>query len=262
MSPPAKGVGLNFDDIEMRVLVIDDEPIALEKLKAYVQKTPQLELAGACNTAFEAMDLVKEGNIDMIISDINMPDLSGLDFIKTLKDSPMVVFTTAYPEYAVDSYKVSAVDYILKPYGFVEFSRAVNKALELHELRSGESSATPLSNSPEKTPSATARDNDSLFLKVDHRYVRVVMSDIRYIKGFGEYLQVFVEGRALPVVTLSSFASIRQKLRGNFLQVHRSYIVNLDKVQEIERSRLILSGSCAVPVSDSYRSALQQYLEG
>ena len=185
----------------IRTLIIDDEPIALEKLRTYVEKTPQLELIGACDSAFDAMEYVNKGDIDLIITDINMPDLNGLDFVKTLADPPMVIFITAYADYAVESYSVSALDYLLKPYGYVEFCRAVNKAVEAYSLRH----ASPASNEKKE-------DSDSIFFKVDYRYVRVSLADIRYIKGYGEYLQVYVEGERNPIVTLSSFASIKERL--------------------------------------------------
>ncbi|MDE6511240.1 MAG: response regulator, partial [Muribaculaceae bacterium] len=165
----------------IRTLIIDDEPIALEKLRTYTEKTPQLELVGACDSAFDAMEYVNKGDVDLIITDINMPDLNGLDFVRTLKNPPMVIFITAYADYAVESYSVSAVDYLLKPYGYVEFSRAVNKAVEAYALRHASRSVN------EKK-----EDKDSIFFKVDYRYVRVSLADIRYIKGFGEYLQVYV----------------------------------------------------------------------
>ena len=113
----------------LKTLIIDDEPIALEKLRSYVGKVPTLELVGACGNGFEAIDFLSQVDVDLIITDINMPDLNGLDFIKTLSKPPMVIFTTAYSQYAVDSYKVSAIDYLLKPYGFVDFNKAVNTDL-------------------------------------------------------------------------------------------------------------------------------------
>lgn len=233
----------------IRTLVIDDEPIALEKLRTYVEKTPQLELVGACDSAFDAMEYVNKGDVDLIITDINMPDLNGLDFVKTLKNAPMVIFITAYADYAVESYSVSAVDYLLKPYGYVEFSRAVNKAAEAFSLRKVAA-----------TPSERKEDADSIFFKVDYRYVRVSLADIRYIKGYGEYLQVYVEGEKNPIVTLSSFAAIKERLTDSFLQVHRSYIVNMNRVEQIERSRVVMDADTYIPVGESYKTAFQDYL--
>lgn len=231
----------------LKTLIIDDEPIALEKLRGYVGKIPALQLAGVCSSGFEAIELLSESDVDLIITDINMPDLNGLDFIKTLPDPPMVIFT-AYSEYAVDSYKVSAVDYLLKPYGFVEFSRAVNKAVETAAMRG-------------RQPSDLPADTDgSLFVKVDYRHVRVALSDIRFIKGYGEYLQIYVAGKITPLLTLSSFAAIKDMLGESFLQVHRSYIVNMNHVEQIERNRLVMDADNYIPVGDSYKAAFQQYL--
>lgn len=232
--------------MQLRTLIIDDEPIALEKLKKYVERIPMLKLCGAFNSGLEALQYTAQNKVDLIITDINMPDLNGLDYVKSLPNNPLVIFTTAYPEYAIEGFKISAVDYLLKPYGFVEFQLAVNKALEKSEA-----------NNQSKSPAAS---EDSLYLKVDYRFVRISLSDIRYIKGYGEYLQIFVENKQRPVVTLSSFANIMEKLTPNFQQVHRSYIVNLNKIESVERNRIFMSEDEEIPVSDSYKQDLQQFL--
>ncbi len=228
----------------LRTLIIDDEPIALEKLRKYVELTPGLEMSAACADGFDAMEFLKNNEVDLVITDINMPDLNGLDFVRSLPLQPLVIFTTAYPQYAIDGYKVSAVDYLLKPYGFADFSRAVGKAAELFSLRKKESPAV----------------SESLFVKVDYRYVRVLLSDIRFIKGYGEYLQIFVVGRANPLVTLSSFAAIKSSLSDRFLQIHRSYIINMDHVELIERNRIVMDADNRIPVGESYKPAFQEYL--
>lgn len=233
----------------LRTVIIDDEPIALEKLRSYVEKTPSLTLAAVCRSGFEAIGFLDANEVDLIITDIDMPDLNGLDMVKALPEPPIVIFTTAYSEYAVDSYKVSAVDYLLKPYGFVEFSRAVNKAVESYALRNNVSGQ-----------SRSGHRSDSLFVKADYRYVRVALSDIRFIKGYGEYLQIYIVGKASPLLTLSSFAAIMECLSGSFLQVHRSFIVNMDHVEQIERNRLIMDPDNYIPVSDSYKAAFLEYL--
>lgn len=233
----------------LRTLIIDDEPIALEKLRNYVQKTPSLQLVASCGSGFEAIEILNNNEIDLIITDINMPDLNGLDMMKSLSVKPIVIFTTAYSEYAVESYKVSAVDYLLKPYGFVDFSNAVNKAVEAFELRNKTSNSMGATNRP-----------DDIFIKVDYRYVRVALSEIRFIKGYGEYLQIHLEGKANPMVTLSSFAAIKERLSENFIQVHRSFIVNMNHVEQIERNRLVMDADNYIPIGDSYKNAFQQYL--
>lgn len=237
--------------MKLRTLVIDDEPIALEKLGKYVEKVPFLELVSACESALDAIAVLNEKPVDLIFTDINMPDLNGMDFIASLSSTPMVVFITAYAQYAVDSYRLSAVDYLLKPYGFAEFQRAANKALEAYSTRR-QSGASSQSNSQSV--------NDSLFVKVDYRYVRIRLASICYIKGYGEYLQIFTEGSSTPILTLSSFADIKERLSDNFLQVHRSYIVNMDQVESINRGRIIMDADTYIPVGDSFKNAMQSYL--
>jgi len=232
--------------MKIRTLIIDDEPIALEKLRLYVEKIPTLSLTAACTNAVEALSVLASDDVDLIITDINMPDMSGLELIKSLtsRRSLAVIFITAYPQYAVDSYKVSAVDYLLKPYGFAEFSKAVRKATDAL--------------APRRHDDDTARR--SLFVKVDYRYVRLELSDIRYIKGYGEYLRIYVSGRETPIVTLSSFAAMRERLTGDFIQVHRSYIVNMNHVSRIERGRIVMDADTDIPVGDSFKPAFQDYL--
>lgn len=234
--------------MKIRTLVIDDEPIALEKLKNYVSKVPFLELAGACQSAVDAAGVLACGNVDVIFTDINMPDIDGMEFVGSLPNPPMVVFITAYAQYAVDSYRLSAVDYLLKPYGFADFQRAANKVLEQYKSRHAQND------------SLIGERNGSIFIKVDYRYVRVNLSDIRYIKGYGEYLQIYMDGSASPLLTLSSFAAIMERLPSSFLQVHRSYVVNMDRVVRIEKSRVIMDAETYIPVGDSYRTAFMDYL--
>ena len=227
-------------------MIIDDEPIALEKLRSYVEKTPALHLSAVCRNGFEAIEYLGDNEVDLIVTDIDMPDLNGLDMVKSLSVRPILIFTPAYSEFAVDSYTVSAVDYLLKPYGYAEFSRAVNKAVEAFALRGNAARGSA--------------NSDSIFVKVDYRYVRVALRDIRFIKGYGEYLQIYVAGNAAPLLTLSSFAAIRECLSDSFLQVHRSYIVNMDRVEQIERNRIVMDADNYIPVGDSYKAAFQQYL--
>lgn len=231
--------------MKIRTVIIDDEPIALEKLRSYVAKVPFLELVGQFSSAVEAADCVINESVDAVFTDISMPDLDGMKFIESLSSPPMVVFITAYSQYAIDSYRLAAVDYLLKPYGFADFQRAANKLLQLCQGRA-----------PRKADDSA----DSLFVKTDYRYVRVNLSDIRYIKGYGEYLQLFVEGQASPLLTLSSFAAIRDKLTDNFVQIHRSYIVNMNRVERIEKSRVVMDAETWLPVSDSFRYDFLSYL--
>ena len=236
--------------MKIRCLAIDDEPVALEKLKNYICRIPYLEFAGACEGAHEAMQVMADDKIDAVFVDINMPDVNGLEFIRALPDPPMVVFTTAYSEYAVDSYKVRAVDYLLKPYGFEDFQRAAGN-LQKH---------WNFAHADEKCPADDAReDRDFLYLKVDYRYVRVSLEDIIYIEGMNEYLKVhLVKGD--PLLTHTTFRLMNDSLPSHFLQVHRSYVVNMHHVKEVERTVVMLSDGTRISVSDSNRETFMRYL--
>lgn len=231
--------------MKLQTLIIDDEPIALEKLHNYVEKVPFLELAGACRNGIEASEMMAQKKFDVVFTDINMPDMTGLEFIGSLSNPPLVVFITAYADYAVDSYKLSAVDYLLKPYGFADFQRAANKVLEQYTLR---------------TPRVGISRDGSLFVKVDYNLVRVSLSDIRYIKGYGEYLQIYTVGAKTPMLTLSSFGAIKEKLSDNFIQIHRSYIVNMERIQSVSKGRVIMDAETDIPIGDSYRADFQNYV--
>ena len=225
--------------MEIRTVIIDDEPIGLEKLKSYVAKVPFLKLVGEFSSAVEAAAFINEGNADVIFTDISMPDLDGMQFVETLANAPMVVFITAHPQY------------LLKPYGFADFQRAANKVLENWRARS---------HSGESERAVRPDRDSSLFVKVDYKYLRVNLADIRYVKGYGEYLQIYLSGQTKPLITLSSFAAIREKLSPNFLQIHRSYIVNMDQVERIEKSRVVMDADTYIPVGDSYKSTFLDYL--
>ncbi len=233
--------------MNIRTVIIDDEPIALAKLHSYVEKTPFLDLVGEFSSAVDATAFISNGNADAIFTDINMPDLDGLQFIESLANPPLVVFITAYSQYAVDSYRLSAVDYLLKPYGFAEFQRTANKLLKT------------FTSNLQQRESLSKNTEDTIFLKVDYRYVRLNLSDILYIKGYGEYLQIYTAGNSQPLLTLSSFASIMDMLPDNFLQIHRSYIVNMNRIDQVEKSRVII-GQERLSVSDSFKQSFQAYL--
>ena len=233
----------------IRVLAIDDDPLALQQLTAYIQKVPFLELVEACQSAMDAMKVLEREVIDAIFVDINMPDLNGMDFVKSLVVPPLVVFTTAYSEYAVEGYKVDAVDYLLKPFGLQDFQRAAIKV----KTRLEERSSVPSPSSPE--------EDDSLFLKTDYKVVRVNISDIRYVEGMSEYVKIFLEGQK-PLVVLLSMKKLEERLPAStFMRIHRSYIVNLTKIREVNKNRVIMDAETYLPIGENYREAFSSYLD-
>lgn len=242
--------------MKLKTIIIDDEPIALNKLHNYVDKTPFLQLAGAYTNGMDALDMMAAGGeVDVIFTDINMPDINGMDMVGALSHPPLIVFITAHPDYAAESYRHSAVDYLLKPYSFADFQRAANKVMERYQFSH---QAQP---APQPDPHPTHTDESgSIFIKVDYRYIRINLSDIRYIKGYGEYLQIYTIASPTPLLTLSSFAAIRERLSSSFMQIHRSYIVNMNHVLHIERARMVMDADTYLPVGDSYKANLQNYL--
>lgn len=233
----------------IRCLAIDDEPLALQQLVAYIKKVPFLELAAQCQSAMEARKFLEQDTVDAIFCDINMPDLNGMDFIKSLQAPPLVVFTTAYSEYAVEGFKVNAVDYLLKPFGLQDFQRAANRIKERLEP----TPATPA------TPASP--DEDTIFVKTEYKIVRITIADIRYIEAMSEYLKIYLEGEAKPTITLLSMKKIEERLPDCFMRIHRSYIVNLTKIQEVNKNRVIMDADTFLPIGDMYKEAFQSYLD-
>lgn len=231
----------------IRCLAIDDEPLALRQLAAYIGKIPFLELAGQCQSALEARKIMEDDMIDTIFVDINMPDLNGMDFVRSLAAPPIVVFTTAYSEYAVEGYKVNAVDYLLKPFGLDDFKRAANKVKKQYDL--------------ENAASVSQVDtDDALFFKTEHRVVRININDIRYIEGMSEYLKIYIDNQK-PLVVLLSMKKLEERLpTPTFMRIHRSYIVNLKKIQEVNKNRVIMDADTYLPIGDLYRDAFNDYL--
>ena len=239
----------------IRCLAVDDEPLALKQLVTYIEKVPFLELAAQASNALEARAFLQHEAVDVMFCDINMPDLNGMDFVKSLAAPPLVVFTTAYADYAVEGFRVNAVDYLLKPFGLDEFRRAAERVRER--------SLPPPPSQGEGTQSAqtSSGGNDSLFVKSDYRVIRIDISKIRYVEAMSEYLRIYLEGEAKPIITLLSMKKIEERLPDSFMRIHRSYIVNLDKVQEVNKNRVILDQDTYLPIGDMYREAFQQYLD-
>lgn len=231
----------------IKCLVIDDEPLALQQLASYVGKIPYFTLVAQCHGAVEAREIIDRERVDAIFVDINMPDINGMDFVKQLSAPPIVVFTTAYSEYAVDGYKVDAVDYLLKPFGLDDFKRAATKVKKRYELENNAAAQQP------------ADDDDSIFLKTEHRVIRANIADIRYVEGMSEYLKIYIEGQR-PIIMLLSMKKLEERLPSYFMRIHRSYIVNMKKVSEVSKSRVAIDADTVLPVGDIYKDALMQYL--
>ena len=233
-------------------IAIDDEPLALTQLTGYISRVPFLNLVASCQDAFDAMSVLSAQKIDLMFVDINMPDLNGMDFVRSLTEKPLVIFTTAYSEYAVEGFKVDALDYLLKPFEFQDLLKAADKARRQFEYRLLEQQG--------EIGNASQIKGDSLFVKSDYRVVRIDVKNIRYIEGMSEYVRIFVEGEDKPVITLASLQKMEERLPTHFMRVHRSYIVNLRKITEVSRLRIIFDKNTYIPVGDNYKEKFTEYI--
>lgn len=224
----------------IRVLAIDDEPLALMQLQKMIETTPYFSLVGVCSDAFEAMKIMEAEEVDAIFADINMPDLSGLDFIRSLAEPPIVVFTTAYSQYAIDGYKVNAIDYLLKPFGLPEFQMAASKVKKQYELL-------------QKTDNENHVEDNILFVKTDYRLVRINISEIQYIESQSEYLKLHLSSGPSLMVLMSIKRMTELLPSKHFIRIHRSYIVNMNHVVEISRLRVKMNKKTLLPIGDSYK---------
>ena len=239
----------------IKCIAIDDEPLALKKLVTYIKKIPYLELVAQCHSAIEAQKVIDQQEVEAIFLDINMPDLNGMDFAKSIEQGhsrgPVLVFTTAYSEYAIEGYKANGVGYLLKPYGFDEFEAAAQKVRDVCEIRQ----------QAKDEVSTQIGDDGIIYVKSDYKIVRINIEQIRYIEAMSEYLRISCEGKDKPVIVLLSMKKIEEHLPSNkFMRIHRSFIINLDKVSEVKKNHVLMEGDVSLPIGDNYKDAFINYL--
>ncbi len=229
--------------------IIDDEPLALDLLESYVKKTPFLELRGKYTSAVTAIDGLQAEPVDLLFLDIQMPELNGLEFSRIVAADTRIVFTTAFSQYALDGYRVNALDYLLKPISYKEFLEAVGKAVNWFELKESVGNA-------EQTNDA----DDCIYVKSEYKLVRIELDQILYVEGLKDYVKFYLENETKPIISLMSMKSVEEHLPSSrFVRVHRSYIVQKNKVKIIDRGRIVF-GKEYIPISDSYKQELQSYL--
>lgn len=225
--------------------IIDDEPLAGELLKSYVEKTPYLSLSGVYNSALAAMKDLRENPVHLIFLDIQMPELSGVEFAKILPKETKVVFTTAFSQYAIEGYKVSALDYLLKPISYDDFVKASSKALDWFSVT--------------EKQKIYAKDR-FMFVKSDYKLQRINLDNILYIEGLKDYVRIYLENGD-RIMSLMNMKKLEEYLPNpEFLRTHRSYIVHMSKVTTIDRFRMVF-GEEYLPISESYKDAVQMYLD-
>lgn len=233
--------------MEIKALIIDDEPLAHEVIKQYAQKLPDLSIVGTCNEAICASKFLNENTVDLIFLDINMPKLSGISFLRNLQNPPIVIFTTAYSEYALEGYELNAIDYLKKPFSFERFYKAYNKAEELLRLK-------------QNANNHTKEDINSgfLFIKSNKKSVKVKFSEILYIEGLGDYIKIHLQNQKL--VTNLSMKKIFSLLPSQrFYRIHKSYIISLDNIESLEGNMVNIQGN-KLPVGNSYRQEFIQFI--
>jgi len=234
----------------IRCLVVDDEELARTLLKHYIEQTPSLQLVGTCADAMQAVSVLHYQPVDLLFLDIQMPDLTGIDLLKALINKPVVIFTTAYEQYAVEGYELNVADYLLKPFSYERFSQAVTKASAYFKARVQQ--AAPL-----ETPEV-GKGKDYLLVKAEHRTHRVRLDDIIYIQGMREYVAFHLpEGRLMSLLSLKHLEETLPPER--FVRIHKSYIVAIQRIEAIENEHLYIAGQ-QLPIGPSYAEALQKRL--
>ena len=235
----------------IKCAIVDDEPLAVELLASYVKKIPFLELCGKYNNATDALHGITEDAVDLLFLDIQMPELNGLELSKMVPENTRIVFTTAFDQYAVDGFRVNALDYLLKPISYADFLEACNKAQQWFQLvqQQGESS-----------PAVAAEEIKSIFVKSEYKLLQINLDDIRYIEGLKDYVKIYTEQSPHPILSLMNMKAIEQMLpTSRFIRVHRSFIVQKSKIREIERNRIVF-GDVYIPIGDSYKQAFQDFI--
>ncbi|WP_216352835.1 LytR/AlgR family response regulator transcription factor [Cellulophaga omnivescoria] len=237
-----------MSNIKITCVIVDDEPMALNLVESYVNKTPFLSLKAKCNSAIEAMEFIKEQPVDLLFLDIQMPDLSGIEFSKMLPKNTRVVFTTAFDQYALEGFKVEALDYLLKPFDYAEFLVAANKA------------STWFSLIKEKKQSNVSNQKEFLFVKSEYKQLRIKLADVLYFEGLKDYIKIWLKNNPKPILTLMSLKSLEEELpETNFMRVHRSFIVSLKNIDVIERSQIIINDQ-RITVSEQYKPRFLEFI--
>ncbi|KAF2327937.1 LytR/AlgR family response regulator transcription factor [Flavobacterium ginsenosidimutans] len=236
----------------LKCIAVDDEPLALKLVETFIHQTPFLELITTCDNAVDAMGIIRETKPDLVFLDINMPNLSGMELARLLQDQPgplpKIVFTTAYNHYAIEGYRVNAVDYLLKPFSYEEFLRASSKVLQLSEEANNHFNTI-------------AADDEFIFLKVEYQWVRISLKDITYIESLKDYVKVHLEDSQKALLSLISLKALEEKLPSSkFMRVHRSFIVSLDKISAISKNFIFID-KIEVTIGEQYKEAFKTLVD-
>lgn len=239
--------------MKLTCAIIDDEPLAIRLLESYVFKTAFLELKGTYNSAVNALPELTRNPVDLLFLDIQMPELNGMEFSQILETDTRIIFTTAFSQYALDSYKVNALDYLLKPIRYTDFLKAAQKALQWFEL-------TKKNQNREEVQTKASSSVESIFIKTEYKLVQIELKRILYIEGLKDYVKIYIENETHPILSLMSMKSMEEQLPDDrFIRVHRSFIVQPEKIKIIERNRIVF-GKEYIPISDNYKARFIEFL--
>ena len=233
----------------MKCVIIDDEPLAVDVIEAYIKQIGGMQIVAKCNNPLEAITILNKHQVDLVFLDIEMPNLTGLDLVKTVERIPQFIFTTAYPQHALEGFELNATDYLIKPIPFQRFLKAVSRAKEKFEL---EQNATSHSAFAEEHP-------NFIFVKSEHENIKVNVRDIEYIEGLKDYIKIHIKGSSKSLLTLSSFKNILEKLPKNFIRIHRSYIINIDCIRALQKTKVII-GEIRIPIGETYKEQVLKRL--
>ncbi|MFB9053641.1 LytR/AlgR family response regulator transcription factor [Formosa undariae] len=244
-----------MESLKLSCIIVDDEPMALNLVESYVAKTPFLDLKKKCSSAIEALDFINSETVDLLFLDIQMPDLSGIEFSKMLPKGTRVIFTTAFDQYALEGFKVEALDYLLKPFDYAEFLTAANKArtwFDLVHLKNTESEAVVAGSVSEK--------KEFLFVKSEYKQLRIKLADVLYFEGLKDYIKIWLKDNPKAILTIMSLKSLEEELpKSDFMRVHRSFIVSLKNVEVVERSQIIINNQ-RITISEQYKPKFLEYI--
>lgn len=230
--------------------IVDDEPLALSLLESYVKKTAFLRLTGKYSNVLSAMKHISEEEVDLLFLDIQMPEINGMEFARIISHRTKVIFTTAFSQYALEGYKVNALDYLLKPFSFDEFLSAARKALEWFEMTAS------------RPVAETVHENIGIFVKSEYRLLHVLYEDIIYIEGLKDYVKIYTESEPKPILSLMSLKLLEEELPADrFMRVHRSYIIHKNKISSVNKNRIVI-GKKQIPIGETYRKQFKAIIEG
>lgn len=239
----------------MKCVIIDDEPLAIDVIETYIQKVDGMEIIAKCNNPLDAITILNKSQVDLVFLDIEMPNLTGIDLVKAVENIPQFIFTTAYPQYALDGFNLNATDYLVKPIPFHRFLKAVSRAKEKYELEKVSSGrATSYKHQSNEV------NSNFIFIKSEYDNIKINTEDIKYLQGLKDYIKIYIKDSNKTVLTLSSFKEIQDKLPSNqFLRVHRSFIVNISFIKSVQKTKIIID-DIRIPIGETYKKEVLKRL--